>query len=401
MLEDIWSATTWKPVKLKGKKNQIRLLPTYRRDKAFKRELRNKYLKGWNYAAHWIDSALKTAYSIMDSWKKNYNKGKRKARLPTVGRLFLRAKQTLIKLEGEKLRVTISPQQHVYFNLSKRYFKLPDTVSSSGIGEPVITFDRIHLPIHTEKSLPESPQAVVRARRIAWDSNMYSLDGFSPETGWVKIDTRSLASVHISSFEKRRHVQKKAKSKKVRHVLGKYSRRERNRAKKHQIEIARAIASQAEINGFEALRKERLYTSSKLWNRRIARTDWRSIRRLVGNNSSSVELAPNYTSKRCSRCGWLAKDLKGSRCFECRSCGSRIDRQLNAAINLYLKMEGVPHNASWWDGVVLPALVGGYVQTGAERKATDELVRSLREAVKPQTYITYNRYADSYLRRPM
>nr|MDO8080313.1 zinc ribbon domain-containing protein [Candidatus Freyarchaeota archaeon] len=399
MLEDIWSTTTWKPVKLQGK-NQIRLFPAYRRDKAFKKELRNKHLTDWNYyAAHWIDSALKTAYSIMDSWKKNYNRGKRKARLPTVNRLFLRAKQTLIKLEGEKLRVTISPQHHVYFDLSKRYFKLPDTVSSSGIGEPVITFDRIHLPIHTEKSLPAFPQAVVRARRMAWDSNMLSLDGFSPETGWVKIDTRRLASVHISSFEKRRRVQKRAKSKKAWRVLGKYSRRERNRAKKHQIEIARAIASQAENNGFESLRKERLYTRSRLWNRRIARTDWRSIRWLVGNNS--VELAPNYTSKRCSRCGWLAKDLKGSRCFECRSCGARIDRQLNAAINLYLKMEGVPHNAPWWDGVVLSALVGGYVQTGAERKATDELVRSLHEAVKPQTYIAYNRYADSYLRRPM
>lgn len=383
-------------MKLQGKKKQVRLFPTYRKDKAFKKELRNKHLTSWNYyAAHWIDSALKAAYSIMDSWKKNYNKGKRKARLPMVRRLFLRAKQTLIKLEGAKLRVTISPQHHVYFDLSKRYFKLPDTVSSSGIGEPIITFDKIYLPIHTEKILSAFPQAG-RACKMAWDSNMLSLDGFSPETGWVKIDTRCLASVHISSFEKRRRVQKRAaKSKKVRRVLGKYSRRERNRAKKHQIEIARAIVSQAEINGFEALRKERMYTGSRLWNRRIARTDWRSIRRLVGD--SSVELAPNYTSKRCSRCGWLAKDLKGSRCFECRSCGAWIDRQLNAAINLYLKMEGVPHNASWWDGGVLPALVGGYVQTGAERKATDELVRSLHEAVKPQTYIAYNRYADSYL----
>lgn len=319
-------------------------------------------------------------------------------------RLFLRAKQMLIKLEGEKLQVTLFPQHQVYFDLSKRYSKLPDAVSSSGIRKPIITFDRIHLPIHTEKSLLELPQTVVRAHRMAWDSNILSLDGFSPETGWVKIDTRPLALVHISSFEKRRHVQKKAsKSKKVRRVLGKYSRRERNRAKKHQIEIARAIASQAEINGFEALRKERLYTGSKIWNRRIARTDWRSIRRLVSNNSSSVERAPNTPqSVAPGRCGWLVKDLKGSRCFECRSCGSRVDRQLNAAINLYLKMVGVSHNIFWWDSVVLPALlVGGYVQTGVERKAVDELVRLLHEVVKPQTYIAYNRYVDSYLRRPM
>ena len=28
--------------------------------------------------------------------------------------------------------------------------------------------------------------------------------------------------------------------------------------------------------------------------------------------------------------------------YECRKCGLRMDRQLNAAINLYLQMEGLP-----------------------------------------------------------
>jgi len=52
---------------------------------------------------------------------------------------------------------------------------------------------------------------------VAWDFNLLSLDGYSPETGWVRIDTKKLASVHISSFEKRRSVQRKAsKSKKAR-----------------------------------------------------------------------------------------------------------------------------------------------------------------------------------------
>ena len=68
-------------------------------------------------------------------------------------------------------------------------------------------------------------------------------------------------------------------------------------------------------------------------------------------------------------------------------CGLRLDRQLNAAINLYmrmrfgyivkweggkksivLRMEGASQRA-WWDAVVLPSLVGGCVLTrggGAE-----------------------------------
>jgi hypothetical protein len=76
---------------------------------------------------------------------------------------------------------------------------------------------------------------------MAWDSNTLSLDGYSPETGWVRIDTRALATVHISSFEKRRSVQRKLKrSKRGGRVRAKYSRREGNRAGKHRVEIARS-----------------------------------------------------------------------------------------------------------------------------------------------------------------
>ena len=108
------------------------------------------------------------------------------------------------------------------------------------------------------------------------------------------------------------------------------------------------------------------------------------------------------------------KDLNGA-VFECGGCGLRINRQLNAAINLYmrmsfgyivkwvggrkrveLRMEGASQKA-WWDRVVLPSLVGGCVLTGAERKTPDELVRGLHEAVKPKLHYAYDRYADAYL----
>ena len=69
-----------------------------------------------------------------------------------------------------------------------------------------------------------------------------------------------------------------------------------------------------------------------------------------------------------------------------------MDRQLNAAIDLYLRMEGVPHRREWWDANVLPTLVGGYLLTGAERRGPDELARGLYDAVKPQLY-AYDRYA--------
>jgi len=328
----------------------------------------------------------------MDSWRKNYNKGDRKRACPRAKRLFIRVKQTLCRLEGDMLRVTISPRKFVYFDLSRRYFKLPDKLSSNGIGEPTITLDMIHLPIH-------EPDDNIKptVEKIAWDSNMLSFDGYSPETGWVKIDTKALATIHISSFEKRRSVQRKAKSKKAEVVLSKYTRRERNRARKHQVEIARVMNSSAEVNGFERLRKESMYSRSRVWNRRVMRTDWRAIMRRV---DGSTELPPQHTSEGCSRCGCINKDLKGCM-FRCGSCGLTMDRQLNAAINLYLKMEGVPHQMKWWDKHILPSLVGGYFLTGAELRASGELVRGLYEAVKPKLYYAYDRYADAYIPVPM
>ncbi len=263
-----------------------------------------------------------------------------------------------------------------------------------GIGEPVITLDKVYLPVHVEEG--PKPEG-----KVAWDSNLLSIDGYSPETGWVRIDTKALASAHISAFEKRRSVQKKAsKSKKAKRALKKYSKRERNMARKHQIEIARVISSISGNNGFEDLNKESMYGNSKVWNRTVSRTDWKGItNRLTQVGCSVVEIQPAYSSKTCSRCGWINRDLRGAT-FECKACGLKIDRQLNAAINLYLRMEGVPHNADWWDRNVLPSLVGGYFLTGAERNGANELVRSLDEAVKPKLYYAYDKYADAYLRMP-
>jgi len=418
VLEELWDNIEWEKRKVKGKK-QWRLLPKYKVDVhsgKYKKKLRESLLVDWPYAAHWVDSAIKTAYSIFKSWRKNYVKGDRRRRRPTAKRLFARAKQTLIKLEGEKLRVTVKPGEHVHIDLTHRYFPLPSEVSSAGLGEPIITPEKIHLPVHYEDGNQGGKPSV------AWDFNLLSLDGYSPETGWVRIDTKKLASVHISSFEKRRSVQRKAsRSKKAKRVLSKYSRRERNRARKHQLEIARVIQSVAGVVGLEELRKQGMFTRSRIWNRRISRSDWRGIAKILEGRLGEAgvkELDPYGSSSFCSRCGWENKDLNGADIFVCGGCALRINRQLNAAINLYMrltfgyttnwedgrkrvepKMDGASQKA-WWDRVVLPSLVGGCVLTGGKRSDPDELVRGLHDAVRPKLHYAYDRYADAYLRIP-
>jgi Transposase and inactivated derivatives len=217
-------------------------------------------------------------------------------------------------------------------------------------------------------------------------------------------------------------VQRRAsRSKKARRVLSKYSKRERNRARRHQLEIARVIQSLCGPVGLEELKKQGMYTRSRIWNRRISRSDWRGIAKILEGRLGEarvVELDPYGSSSYCSRCGWENKDLNGADIFVCGGCGLRINRQLNAAVNLYmrmmfgytekwvggkkrveLRMEGAPQR-DWWDRVVLPSLVGGCVLTGAELKGINEPVRSLYDALKPKLCYAYDRYADAYLRIP-
>jgi putative transposase len=87
VLEELWGALEWERRKLPGKK-EWRLLPKYKVDMhsgEYRRELRDRLLQEWPYAAHWVDSAIKTAYSIFKSWRKNYLKGDRKRRGPQRG----------------------------------------------------------------------------------------------------------------------------------------------------------------------------------------------------------------------------------------------------------------------------------------------------------------------------
>ncbi|MCC6024455.1 MAG: transposase, partial [Thaumarchaeota archaeon] len=92
-------------------------------------------------------------------------------------------------------------------------------------------------------------------------------------------------------------------------------------------------------------------------------------------------LNPKNSTRRCSRCG-MVNAPKGAS-YICKKCGLRVDRQLNAAINLYLQMEGLPHDPSWFDRVV-----GGFALTGEEAdEGSNELKRSPK-LLNPKSYVS-------------
>jgi putative transposase len=141
---------------------------------------------------------------------------------------------------------------------------------------------------------------------------------------------------------KRKRLQQRASKKpSLRRVLAKYSEREKNRARDfvHKLTTFMSRKFEGYIHGFEDLRKERMLNSSKEHNRNISKINWKMIIALMSYKSRVVFLNPKNSSRRCSRCGMISAP-RGA-LYEC-SYGLRISRQLNAAINLYLEMEGLP-----------------------------------------------------------
>jgi len=100
-----------------------RLKPEIPKSRAFKRDLRNNLLKDWGYAAHYVDSAIRVAYSILSSWKKNYMQGRRRRKKPAVRRKFVRVKGTLFVCKDGRIRVTIKPREYLEFDYSNTWFR--------------------------------------------------------------------------------------------------------------------------------------------------------------------------------------------------------------------------------------------------------------------------------------
>jgi putative transposase len=80
----IWSSVEWryefprlyekdgKLVAITGSKLKVPVTP---KDGGFRRMLGSELLKSCPYASHWVDSVIRTAYSMMESWRKRYLRG--------------------------------------------------------------------------------------------------------------------------------------------------------------------------------------------------------------------------------------------------------------------------------------------------------------------------------------
>jgi putative transposase len=377
-VDEIWAGIRW--IEKLDRKGRKRLIPIIPKDNGFKNHhLRGLLMGGWGYSKHYVDSAIKQAYSMLKSWRRSYIKGERHREKPVVRKRFVRIKETLYTYKDGKIKVSIRPrEEYLEFDVSKAWFL---SRAKGELGELIL--GERYLTVTFRFRVDEGE---VKGK-IAWDCNEKSLDGFSPNTGWIRVDLTKLFHIHRAYEIKRRRLQQKASKKpSLRRVLAKYSKRERNRAKDYIHKLTTFIARRFKgyTHGFEYLRKNRMLNGSKKHNRNISKSDWKTIITLISYKSKVAFLNPKDSTRRCSRCG-MVNAPKGA-IYECEKCGLRVDRQLNAAINLYLQMEGLPPTPRLFKELMMGW--SGFTLKGEEAdEGSNELKRSPK-LMNPKSHVS-------------
>lgn len=373
------------PYKGLGKRRDAtRIIPIIPQDRQFKyHQLRNNLLEGWSYSKHYVDSAIKQTYSIMNSWRSNYIKGKRRAEKPVVKKRFVQIKETLYTYRDGVIRISIKPhQEYTNFDISRVWFL---TRAEGSMGELILKEDSLTVTFRKKLKLEGTPR-----HRIAWDSNEASLDAFHPELGWIRVDLKEAYHIHRTYELKRKRLQEEVSRKpSLKIKLEKYSARERSRTE--NLIHRKTKLALLPFQHYLRLDKRGMFIHSRSHNRRLAKSDWKLFQRFLAYKTGRTvgSLNPYNSTRRCSGCGGVNEALNGAVTLECRFCGLKIDRHLNAAVNLYLQMEGLSPSPKLFRELMKGW--SGFTQTGEEAYVNlDELGRGSRLMNPQENMITFS-----------
>ena len=314
--------------------------------KVERKQLRDKLLESWSYAAHYVDSAINQMLGLVNSYKRKLRKGK-KTRKPKLRKKFIYVKSTLFTLKGSILRITIIPRKHyLKVNLANYSYILPFLKE--------VWSGRLKLGglfLFPNKLVLNFVKTVEYFEPRDWMSIDINLTNITALAGLTvyRFDTRELYHIHRLYELKRQKIQRiSAWNKKLSgDLLEKYSRRERNRIKDFLHKLANKIVEIArerrmgiileDLNGI----KERL-NGSKGLNRKLSKWNARELQRLIEYKAKwfgvpIVYVNPRNSSRVCPACGGRLIPQEG-RLMKC-SCGFIEDRDFIAVFNL--RMWGV------------------------------------------------------------
>ncbi len=161
---------------------------------------------------------------------------------------------------------------------------------------------------------------------------------------FFRVDEKALAKAGRKQAKMAKGSRERRKANKV---LSRIHERIRNRRHNFVHQTARKI-----VNKFGLIAVEKLNVKGMVKNQCLAKSisdsSWSMFRAILTQKAECaarelIAVNPSYTSQDCHQCGYRAKKKLSERWHSCPICGSSLDRDTNAAINI-LKLCGATHS---------------------------------------------------------
>ncbi len=288
--------------------------------------------------------ANEVALSLVKGHRRRLRKGRR-CKVPYVLKAFLRADDSTfhISTENGHVRLSIRAGEWSGFDLKLSSYHL-ETMASGKVKQLVLNEKRAVFVI--EKQAPET---YVPTSVIALDTNERSLDGvtLSASKGSpITIPFSEVSVVQHRHFVRRRNMaRKKRRDRRVgRKLLSKEGKREHDRVSQRLHLVSKGLVKAAEEAQaaivLEDLHLPRGGGRGARMRRRLSSWPQREMHRQIEYKAEErgvpvIKVDPRNTSKTCPRCGEIKqRRSRVGRVFVCDKCSWRIDRQLNAGLNI-------------------------------------------------------------------
>ncbi|MEM4790263.1 MAG: hypothetical protein QXP54_02480, partial [Thermofilum sp.] len=270
-LEAIWESVEWRGDPKHLEKYGRFKVPVLPESAEFQRQLRGQLLAGCPYSTHWVDSVIRTAFTIARSWRKRYLEGKARKRRPRVEKRFARVPKSYVKVDYERreVRITLRPGEYVAVSWAGMWFE--KRVEGWELGEPILKDDCAILAF--EKAVDAAAAPAV----VGWDCNEYTLNGFDGQRFYV-VDLGPL----VRMKERYEEVISRLQSAGREELAKKYRKRLRDRERDFLSKLAKQLAERfpGAIFAFEDLDKENLVSRErvpKAARKRNSRVPWLTI----------------------------------------------------------------------------------------------------------------------------
>jgi putative transposase len=289
-------------------------------------------------------TAMGIALHLVKGHRRRVRQGKG-CKVPYVFKPFLRADDVTFHITLETGLVRLSLRNGEWAEFDIRLSQYHREFINSGIIKQLALNSR-RVVLFLEKEIPEK---YVLTSMLALDTNERSLDGISLTSEGampVSISYPEVSVVQHRHFVRRRKLSKKKCNDRrvMRRLASKEGRREHNRVSQRLHLISKGLVELA-VREQSAIALEDLHLpkgggNGRRMRRRLSSWPRREIHRQIEYKAEErgvpiIKVDPRYTSKTCPRCGEIKqRRSRVGQVFICDKCGWRLDRQINAGLNI-------------------------------------------------------------------